>query len=156
MNNIKHLWTIICKNSIIDKNTNNLSLFEIIERFNIEVNTNPPAGKSVSLNNLRITLPEQIKLITTWVDYKEKNTWRFSTKIEFVSPQGKNLGSTIINSSGKKTSPFHRTILTIQKLPIEEQGIYKFKISLKQKEHFVKVAEIPIEVLINKRSINST
>ena len=67
---IEHIWSVLCTSAVIDKDTNNVTLVQVVERVNVAVQ--PSAGA---------TLPIQMELVTLWgrkdLDQPERGRARF-------------------------------------------------------------------------------
>ncbi len=79
---IKHIWTILCSNSSIDQNTNNVSLFNVIEQVELQAfdkkKINEKQEKGIPLN---------CELISLW-NRKDNAKKGYEEKVEFVDPAG--------------------------------------------------------------------
>ena len=66
---MKHIWSILCRNAIVDKDTNNVSLLNVIERIIFE-----PKQKLAENKKLPIPVVEELTLVSLWFSKeKEKN-----------------------------------------------------------------------------------
>jgi hypothetical protein len=58
----KHLWTVFCSKSILDRNTNNVSLIEVVEELTIGLTQ----GSAIPSDN-PVVIPITASLVTLWV-----------------------------------------------------------------------------------------
>ena len=139
---LQHQWSILCKESSIDGQSNNLSLFNIVEQvgLNAEVFAEKKEG----------AIPMNLELVTLWEKQVDKSEVQAEIEVEFQDPDGKPLGKFPYTISVPRRR--HRHILKLNGLPItEKSGRYVFKIRKKEGEEnrFIEVSEVPIEVNIN-------
>lgn len=141
---MKHVWSALCTRGIIDKQSNNVSLFELLEEIHLFINTQLIEQEGV---------PTFGTNMANWVslfcrsdnDIPEKG----KIKDEIKAPSGKTIGvrESEIDLLNHKRRRFLRT-LPIP--PQNEPGIYLFETSLKTKKNnrWRKVSEIPLEVIV--------
>ena len=76
-----HIWTVICRNVLEDKNTGNLSLVDILER--ITFSADLPAERPYTM-----PIQRPLYIVSSWLNQEETSTADFYTRIRFVSPDG--------------------------------------------------------------------
>jgi len=140
---MKHVWSILCTKSIIDNATNNISLFDIVEKLVI---TLKPQEKQVARSK-PITLPVSFEIVSLLTKKQQKQSEKAELIIELLNPKKKK----IIEHKKKIEIPkdFNRIRVRgkINALTVEENGTYLFVIKLKEEKQIVKkVAEIPLEI----------
>ena len=77
---IEHIWTVICSRAIIDKDSNNVSLQNVLEEFKIFSHPQPDG-----------LLPINYDLITLWIRADEDNPCEANSRFSLISPSGINL-----------------------------------------------------------------
>jgi hypothetical protein len=142
MNNIKHIWSILCERSSIDQNTNNISLFNVLEQINVDKKVLEMA--KTSQKSVIATINYQ--LITLWQKEAEKKKINFEQKIEVVDANGKILASAPKRLEIPASQTRIRAINNFEGLPITGMGEYAFKIYLKDEydEKYKIYASIPL------------
>ena len=60
---INHIWTVVCTKSVIDSDTNNISLIDTIERLRI----NLPIGQSSNTAPINISI--NFEIVSLWERY---------------------------------------------------------------------------------------
>ena|SRR3989344_5054479 len=147
---MKHIWSVLCLNSIIDKETNNLSIFNILEKLTIESDT-----QKFNLNGERRIVPIQYELITLWNrGAKNLKEEKAETRTEMWGPDNKLLQETTEQVVIAKEHRATRIVRKFNGFPIiDQQGEYVFKIKIKEgsSSDFKIIAEIPVEIVINLR-----
>ncbi len=154
INNIKHAWSVICQSSIVDKDSNNISLQNVIEQVQVNVSTegakafrskNPNFG-----NKLPINFPVQI--VSLWRNLDTSIVPEAVIGVEFFDNQGELMQKAEFPFAFEEGKVRIRTIVNIPGVNIVGGGMYLFKIKIKESEQgsFSDVAEIPFEVVIIK------
>lgn len=135
----KNVWTIICRGVSIDSQTNNVTLFEIIDQIKpISV----PADGTSALERIDL----EINMITLWergdLDLEEV----FDCRLKLMSPTGKELWKndyTIKLSATKR----HRIRVRFPSLPFDGFGVYRFIAQRKSDSgRWTKAGEASLEV----------
>ncbi len=81
---IRHVWSVLCTKSSIDSDTNNISLFEILEQ--IQVSQFPePAGDAITV------VPMPVELVSLWTREPVGEPQQGECRLTMYSPRGKSL-----------------------------------------------------------------
>lgn len=139
---IKHVWSVLCQNSIEDRETNNINLL-VLEQLSIDV------PKDILERNEKLNINNHYELVGLWnrVEDKSKDN-EGDVIIELFSPQGDKLfenAHPLVFEDKQRM----RTRLRVQGLPLTTAGFYSFHVSLKIKNKKSLVAEIPLQVDIH-------
>jgi hypothetical protein len=146
---LKHIWTVLCEESVISQDNNMISLRNAVELLNVSLK---PADKSqkVNLTQLKTVVPTRLELISFLSkksEFRNRSVQGF-IKVDYINPAG-----TIINTNENefelKTNITNlRTRLKIQNIPIDGEGEYIFRVSIKETkaEKGNIVTEIPLMV----------
>ncbi len=147
MNNLKHIWSILCTNSSVDQKTNNISLFNVLEQIGIDKKAFEMAKNSQK--NLMASI--NFQLITLWKKEDENTKFKTEQRVEVIDAGGKILASilSILDIPEKQTRI--RVINSFNGLPITSTGEYLFKIALKYEKNdkFVEITSVPLMVKEN-------
>jgi hypothetical protein len=143
---IEHVWTIICSNAIIDQDTNNISIFNILEQIAIPeeaANTN----QAIGLN---------IELLSLWVRADLSKPATGMSRVSLLAPHGEQMQS---DESELDLSQFERLRARslYQGLPFLGEGAYRFVVEYKSDggTDWQKVASIPLKVTLLHPAANS-
>ncbi len=80
------IWAILCQHSSIDKDTNNISLFSVIEELNIVAQ--PPNTREEGPDDSR-TLPlERMELVILWKRSDEDVPEQGDGRVRIITPDG--------------------------------------------------------------------
>jgi len=141
---MKNIWSIACRNSVIDQDTNSLSLFESFEGINVSYK------ESINLKEIKI-IPISFHIVSLWTDEKTEVESRFDLLVEIIDWQGKvikKFAQECIIPVGKKKL---RAITKINGFGFTDQGEYKIVVKYKDdSKSYKKVSELPIDINIEK------
>jgi hypothetical protein len=133
---IEHIWSILCSRAVIDSETNNVSIQDVIEQ--ITVNAEPAENGF---------LPIPFELITLWDREEINEATKGIERVTFITPSSK---STVISEVEIDLTKVerHRQRVRFPGLPINEAGKYYFKVEVKNgNNEWKQVAAIPLKVL---------
>ncbi len=136
---IDHVWTVICSRAVIDRDSNNVSIQNVIEQLTIR--DEPKPGMMV---------PILLEAVTLWVRAKPDIPGRARTRLTFLSPSGKAFGS-IESEIDLSKFERYRSRVHFSGLPIEEPGRHVFCVELQKEgeDEWRQVAVIPLSVVFN-------
>jgi len=141
---MKHIWTVLCQNSSIDKETNLLSMFSCVEQLNIKIDR----AKVKNIDKLGIPININIQLISYWLieNPNEDNVLRI--KLELLDPEGKLINAFPREINIKKGPLRFRNIINIKGIKIKKEGRYIFKMTHRgdNDKNFKTVAESPLDI----------
>ena len=142
---MKHIWSVLCRHSIIDSESNNISLIDVLE--GVQANYKP---KNDDKNNGRPTIiPVDFEIVSFFEDIDTSKELRFKIKIDIIAP-----GNIVNNGSENEVvlpiGPKRlRQRSRINGLPVTVSGSYRMVVKIKQdKEEFKTVVELPLDVTI--------
>ncbi len=152
-NHFKALWSIICKNASVDQQTNQLSIFNVLEEVSInKTQSSALPGQETGHSQDKILVPFEHSLVVLL----ERNI--SETEDEFIST----LVIEIIDSENKVLIPSEnqikfetgksrlRIIITLNVFAATKPGVYTYKISEKRPDGSLeKKSDISLNVKIN-------
>jgi hypothetical protein len=134
---IDHVWTVACSRAIIDRDSNNVSILNVLEQFNIAGSPGPDRK-----------LDARVELISLWA------------RSDFAVPSHGEGRLTLNTPAGKQIARHEFTIDLAQfrrfrargvfaGIPIPEPGRYVFEVEARVdgEEEWHLVASVPVEVL---------
>lgn len=134
---IDFVWAVICSKSIIDDQTKNISLIDVVEQINI--------SRTVELP-ISIALP--IEVVSLWSRTNLDQPARGHGRIVFITPSGNSqeLGQMDIDLESYKRL---RARIGLLGLPISELGKHVFEVhfSFEGSDETTIVARVPIEIV---------
>jgi len=153
MNNKKsltHVWSVACSNSLLDKESNNISLLNTLEKWTISVNESEL--EKVKKNGAEgIVFPISFEVVSRFTRKEVGAGEAFDYKLNLINPGGKSIVNSLQKLAIDKNIKNIRVRTNIQSLPISISGDYIITVEFKDvsEAKFDKVAEVPIEVVIN-------
>lgn len=145
-NLIQHIWTILCSSSSIDSQTNNVSLYNIIEEVGFQLQ--PTNGQQVNFSEKK-GLPFNMEVVSLWKRTNQENLVA-DAKVELLDPSNQKMQEALYKLEFKPQHQRMRFIIKMNGITITSQGEYNFSILLKEdgSDNFKEVARIPIVVKI--------
>jgi hypothetical protein len=136
---ISHAWTVVCSKTLIDIDSNNISL-DVSEQIKIQ-------GLSESKNQT-IAIPGfTLTVASLWYRGNPDTPERGAGRIKYIDPNGFELGTFALDLNLEKVSRL-RTRATLPRVPIRGSGWYFFVIEQKVDEMWVEMAKIPHEIIV--------
>ena len=133
---LEHIWSVLCARSIIDSETNNVSIQDVVEQ--ITINAEPIENGF---------LPFPLELITLWGRKESDKPAKGTERVTFVTPSGK---SEVVSEAEIDLSSVerHRHRVRFPGLPVSEAGKYYFKVEMKNGSNEWKLASaVPLKVI---------
>lgn len=144
---INHIWSILCRRSVIDSETNNISIIDALEQFVIDVQAK--SGKK--LPN-KINIPIDYEVVSFWTKSEVDSYFKGKAKIDIVNPDNKLMKSFEQILEMPKDMKRLRTRVRINGFVAENTGIYRFIISYKHNDKsYKKLVELPLEVIVKNQ-----
>ncbi len=133
---IKHIFSLICNRTSIDKDTNSLSIFNVIEQITV-----------FSEPEKTVQLPMHFEIISQWMRSEENIPCSSNAKIYLCDPQGISKTNVEIKIDLLKNI-VGRTIIRVSGIELRGPGMYKFQIEIQQENtEWIKIASIPFLVI---------
>ena len=121
---IDHISTLICLQSIVNEETKNITLVEIIEQFNVDSVLLSKEEQSIILKNF--------ELVSFWRRKNEDQQSQALARLDFIAPSGNTLIQKEYEIDLSKNLRCN-AIFKINGLEIKEEGDYEFHIQLMEK-----------------------
>jgi len=144
--NIKHIWTVLCRESVINSDDNNISLNAIFEELTVFID---------SKNNDQLTKTKLIKvpninyeIVSLWYKTEEKKDVNIEIEVTVVNPDGKEINKFVNKFNIKPEHKRFRSRLKINGITVQGNGDYWFIVKVRENDNepFKKVAEVPLQV----------
>jgi hypothetical protein len=125
---VKHLWTVLCQQALLDRFTNNVSIIGVIEKLDIRLELPDPA---VELPDPLPTPTFSFTVLSLWRHMVDEPTATF-VRVSCALPTGKDFAvSPEISFEIPAAQSHGRTIMRFNGLPFSEEGDYKIKVQQK-------------------------
>lgn len=148
---INHIWSVLCRKSVIDGETNNLSIFDVLEQVSIDAKVKKGAGSK----DVKINVPIEYEVVSFWSKSHNAKASTSAIKLEIINPDGKvekTFEQPLEIPEDKKRL---RSRIRIKGFVAEDSGVYIFKISYKDNKEYVEAANLPFEVILKKEFVNN-
>ena len=148
-NKINHHWTILCGSSSVDQQTNNISLFNLIEQLSLNIKRED-WEKARSEGKKGFLAQKQFEIITLWEKGELEDEISAEIEIRLVDPKGNVLHKQPYQLSFAKHVKRHRQRLTWSGIKLTQAGVYIFSINIKypNSDQFEEVGMVELAVNI--------
>ena len=145
-NLIQHIWSILCSSSSIDSQTNNVSLYNIVEEVGFKLQQTNEQQVNFSEEK---KWPFNVEVVSLWKRTNQGNLVA-DAKIELLDPSNKKMQEVLYKLEFKPQHQRMRSIIKMNGITITGQGEYNFSILLKEdgSDKFKEITRIPIVVKI--------
>lgn len=142
---VKHIWSVLCRESVINQENNSLSLMNIFEGLQIELRKDAP-------KDLEIGIPVSYEIVT-FLRKDIKKEEDIKQRVSIIDPNGVVLQTPITVPIKMGKDKFnHRQRIKSMGFKVTKHGLYQFVVEIKQdKGDFEVVAMIPLEVTLTKQ-----
>lgn len=136
---IQHVWSVLCSRSLIDVDTQNMSLLDVIEEVSV--------AESVFQGEESVTLPMRFEFVICWARKNPKSPTKGKGRLTLMSPSGKQQDQ---KSFDLDLSEYirSRTRIRLPGLELTGPGVYTFRVELQQEglAQWQEVASIPLSI----------
>jgi hypothetical protein len=140
---IRHIWTVFCSSSAIDRDTNQVSLFDIIERIRVDLVGPPPSGD-------KIVIPSRCQVVTLWTRGQQSEPDSGASRLRLIAPGGQELLKSE-NEVDLTEYSLRRVRINLAGLPFVGNGQYRFVIDLSVEDEWKVVAEVPVQLEVDTK-----
>jgi hypothetical protein len=137
----KHLWTVFCSKSILDRNTNNVSLIEVVEELTIGLTQ----GSAIPSDN-PVVIPITASLVTLWVRNDPLSSESTVGRFYLIGPANQKLAEGSFNIDLEKHNRT-RCFANTSAFPVQGAGTYQFVVEYQSTEgQWTEAGRLPIDV----------
>ena len=140
---MEHIWSVLCRLSIVDQKRNNVSLIEVMEQLSFVGETEVESEHTPAL-----TFP--VELVTLWSRSDLKTPEASRARVLMLSPEGEFLNPEGVEYEVDLTEfQRFRAMGKFEALPYVGDGIYRFVVQSldAEREQWRDVASIPLEIV---------
>jgi hypothetical protein len=149
--NIKHIWTLICSSSVIDSETNNLSVSNIIEELNIPI-PQKAFEEAKKKEAQGVVIKHNFEIISRLKRERVENREDFFYRIVMINPDGNAMTSSVETNGVFEEGVSNMRIRNrFDAIPIEKRGgDYAFRIEIKnkQEEEYKCIYVAPLKIVV--------
>ena len=136
---MKYVWSVLCRNYIIDEQSKNLSLIDLPNRLSFK-------GDLPAKRPFEVPLPSEFYFLSKWMSGKDDNEQRHSVLVKVIDPSSTEIGNFPFEFTLKPESG-HVTIGTLTSILYTEDGLYFFEVCLEEDNELKSVASIPLQIV---------
>lgn len=135
------IWAILCLDSSIDRERNNISLFQVVDQLNVprEATTHADAALQIRLQLVFLLRRDKSDLA--------KN--EYPIVLEQIAPDGKTIGRGEMTAEFPQGKCRLRLVVKYEGIKISGAGTYIFRISMKTPHGLTLLGETPLDVETN-------
>lgn len=150
INSVSHVWSLICSNSLLDQQSNNLSLINTIEKFTITI----PKEEMLKVKEKGANgflFPVNFEIVSRFIKNEVNKATFFDLRIKLINPDEK----TVLTSDKKYALEKDKKNLRVRNrfntFPVSKSGDYFFIVEIKDIDtsRYIEVAMIPLEIVLN-------
>lgn len=139
---LKNIWSVLCLKSVIDSETNNITLRDVFEQLDVEYDSKknkPP---------ILLSFPIEYEVTSLWSKKNNLKEVQSDVEIRVFSPSAKLVKTFPFKLNIEAKYKRYRSRFKIKGIQVSESGDYLFTIFVKEKGEttFKQVFEIPLEV----------
>jgi hypothetical protein len=134
----KLTWAILCSDSSIDRERNNVSLFNVIDQINVP-------GEVVITENAVLGIKLQLVAMLRR-DKENLSNEKYNVLFEQIGPKGVSLSRNEVVAEFPEGNHRIRLIFAFNGLPVSEIGAHVFNISILTAHGPVLLGEVPFDV----------
>ncbi len=137
---IEHVWTVICRQSVIDRDSNSVSLFDVVEQITVhgELRGEDPA-----------VAPVEMEVVTLWSRSDYDVPAKGAQRLTLFSPSGGVLagGEQEVDLSQHR---WFRNRARFRGLPVKGPGRYLFRVEQMEEDEaeWQHVTDVPLELVV--------
>jgi hypothetical protein len=137
-----HVWTILCRRAIVNKDDNLLSLIDLFEGFAVPSPPPPPADRPKSLPAVSIG----ICIASLWRRNNPHRPERAIARCKVLAPDGKTVTDTQLDLVFEDPFINMRSFMQLPFLPLRGPGTYEFVMYVGDGKTWKKVTAVPVPI----------
>ncbi len=136
---MQHVWSMLCRNFIVEEHTRNISLIDIPNRLSFQ-------GDLPERRPFEFPLPSEFYFLSRWISEEEDCEETYSAKVSIIDPTGSEIGSFVFDFSLEPPMG-HVSTGRMSTLLYTVNGVYFFEVSLQANDSWKHIASIPLEIV---------
>ncbi|MYD10483.1 MAG: hypothetical protein F4X02_10630 [Chloroflexi bacterium] len=134
---MRHIWSVLCRYAIEDRDSNNFSLIETLSQVSFKGDIPPERP---------IGLPISFHIVSQWRRGNDQDRCDYPVQMRVIAPGDVELDSDELTA---KLSAYDTctTVFSSGSFRYTENGLYEFEISYRLGERWIAVTRIPLNVI---------
>ena len=140
---IRHVWSVLCLKSVIDSESNNISLIDVLEQLNL-------VGLPLPSPEDRIVVPVQYEMVSLFTRDDDGQPARGEMRLTLFGPSGRALDEPNVVQIDLSVHERLRQRTRLAGLPIAGPGCYSFHVEYRNEGElpWQRAARVPVFVVI--------
>lgn len=146
---MKVIWAILCQNSVIDGDTNNVSLFNVVEELTLPAPPpEAPRGRQLTVG---LTLAPLFQLVVLWTRSNQEVPEQARGRVRLLLPNDQEA----VNQEFEVDLTQYlrlRNRINIAAFPVGPEGIYRFVVEgMTGTSEWAQMFELPLRVVFQRQ-----
>jgi hypothetical protein len=145
---IKHIWTVVCRETKIDEASNNISIIDAYENLQFSIDTEDPGYKK----GLPIGVPFNFEVVSLFFRDKKGDVAELEETVLALDPKGKRLGEFQSKIQFKDEHDRIRNLMKLDTIVLTRSGTYLFQVFTKRSDESGKkeqITVIPVNITVS-------
>ncbi len=134
---MRHIWSVVCRHAIEDKNSNNFSLIETFSQVSFKGEFPPERP---------ISLPFNYHIVSLWRRMNDQENLDYPVRMRIIAPGNVELVSAELTVNLRENDNF-KTDFRSDTFQYTDNGIYEYEISYRQGDNWIIATQIPLKVI---------
>jgi hypothetical protein len=143
---ITHVWTAVCRESMVDEETNNISLLEAYENLQFDVNLSDQDYKK----GTSIGVEFKLEVVSLFFRNTTTKVESFKETLLVLDPKGAKLGDAVADVTFQAANDRMRNIMRFDTFAVTTSGVYLFQVFMSKAKASTKepIAVVPVNVRV--------
>jgi|GEM_PF-5385504 len=142
---IKHIWTVLARESKIDADNNTISLIDLYENLQFDVRVDEKEYEK----NKKVGGPFNFEIVSLFYRDTKGKAEKILVEVDLVDPKGEKLGTAEANVEFKETHDRMRNRIKFTTIALTTSGTYVFQVYMKKQENKKELlTAIPLDVAL--------
>lgn len=135
---MRHIWSVLCQQSITDRDTNHISLINVLEGIGI-----------ISKGDVN-RVPLRVVMVTFWARSESERGELAKTRIVIVTPENNSIETDVVEIDLREYKRM-RFNYALEQIPYTVDGTYEFTAQVfeEKSEQWETVASVPLDIQRN-------
>ena len=149
---ISHVWSVLCRSSVTDSQTNNISLSNVIERLTLEKPATDLTQITPQIIEKEIIVGIPLEIVSLWRRGEKGENLNADVSVDIFGPSGEILGTFPYHFEMKNEHRRIRTRLIFKSIKVRGGGEHFLVVKIKEvgESEFRPVAHIPLEIVVKQ------
>lgn len=144
-----HVWSVLCKQAIVDKYTGELVLINMVEGLDVTAKRAQEDADPEELLSSWAVVPADLVVVTLLTRSDPAIEEQVKLRVRFVAPDGEEYKEEMIKEASLAEFPRMRAIMKMKNIPLKGEGWHWLKVDLEESaDKWSNAASLPLQVSI--------